>query len=283
LVDGTQVANVARSERDSDDGVAGDSVDEPPSAADPAHLDRLATLGRLMAGIVHELTQPAAFVLVAHSTALRMLAELERTLESIEDDRLVPARRLAHRLSELTSDALTGVDQLRRLIRNVRDFAQPASGSIGPVDVNEIVTSACMITRHELCRRGEITMELGCVPELQCDSVKLMQVVINLLVNAADAVAARPDGRRRVRIATRAGVEHVLIEVEDDGCGIPESVAARMFEPFFSTKRGSGSGLGLWLTAEIVRCLRGSIDYETQPGLGTRFVVRLPIERQRNQ
>jgi signal transduction histidine kinase len=259
-----------------------DSVDERSTAADPEHLDRLAKLGRLMAGIVHELNQPAAFVMIGQATTLRMLAELERVLDPIEDERIAPARQLARRVAELTAEALTGMDQLRRLIRNVRDFAQPATTIMGPVDVNEIVSSACMITRHELCSCGEVALELGCLPEIDCDPTKLTQVVINLLLNAADAVACRSDGRRRVRIVTRAFAEHVGIEIEDDGCGIPEAIGARLFEPFFSTKPGKGSGLGLWLTAEIVKSLRGSIHYESLDGQGTRFSVRLPIHHARN-
>jgi signal transduction histidine kinase len=264
------------------DGVGVDSVDERSTAADPEHLDRLAKLGRLMAGIVHELNQPAAFVMIGQATTLRMLAELERVLDPIEDERIAPARQLARRVAELTAEALTGMDQLRRLIRNVRDFAQPATTIMGPVDVNEIVSSACMITRHELCSCGEVALELGCLPEIDCDPTKLTQVVINLLLNAADAVACRSDGRRRVRIVTRAFAEHVGIEIEDDGCGIPEAIGARLFEPFFSTKPGKGSGLGLWLTAEIVKSLRGSIHYESLDGQGTRFSVRLPIHHARN-
>jgi signal transduction histidine kinase len=259
-----------------------DCAETPTSAADPSHFDRLAKLGRLTAGIVHELNQPAAFVMVGQAASLRMLAELEQALGAIDDTRLDPARRLVRRLAELTSESLGGMDQLRRLIRSVRDFGRPASGALGLVDVNEIITAACMITRHELCARGEVTMDLGCVPEIECDPLKLTQVMVNLLINAAEAIAVRPAGRGRVRIATRVRSEHVRIEVEDDGCGIPEAIGDRVFEPFFSTKPGSGSGLGLWLTAEIVKSLRGSIDYQSQPGCGTRFLVQLPLEHAGN-
>ncbi len=255
-----------------------DQIDEPPSSSELSHVDRLASLGRMTAGIVHELRQPATFVMIGQTAVLRALSDLEEALDAADTGDLARPRELARKAVRLTSEALSGMEQLHRLLCSVRDFARPGSGMLEPVDINELVTAACSFARHELCTCGEVAMDLGPLPEVRLDPLKLTQVLINLLINAADAVAARPEGRRRVRIQTRVDCDRIRIEIEDDGCGIPESIRARIFEPFFSTKRGAGSGLGLWLTADIVKGLRGSIDFESKPGIGTSFVVRLPIE-----
>lgn len=253
-----------------------DAGEAPSPGSDLAHVDRLAKLGRLTAAIIHELNQPASFVILSQATTLQLLAELERSLASIEDPAAENARSLVRELTYLGTENVAAMDQLRRLVRNVRDFARPTLGSIEPVDVNEIVAAACSITRNELCGIGQVTLDLGRVPAIRCEPLKLMQVIVNLLVNATDAVQARPEGSKRVRVATRLDGTDVAIEVEDDGCGVAPAIRERLFEPFFSTKRGRGSGLGLWLSAAIVKSFGGSIDFESEPGHGTRFVVRMP-------
>lgn len=242
-----------------------------------SHADRLAKLGRLTAGIVHELNQPAAFVMVSHAAMLRSMRELERELDALPEAHR--ARQSLVELQRLVGDSLATMEQLRRLVKNVRDFGRPSSGAPEPVDVNEIVTSACALVRHELRSCKEVSMELGCVPEIETEPLKLMQVLVNVLVNAADAVAERDGGRRRVRVATHTSGDRVCIDVEDDGCGIPEAIREHVFEPFFSTKPGRGSGLGLWLSAGIVRSLGGVLEFQSQQGVGTRFSIALPVRR----
>ena len=244
------------------------------SEAGLGHLDRLAKLGRLTAGLVHELNQPAAFVMVSHAAMLRVIRELEHDLCQPTD--ASAARLHLAELARLANESLAAMEQLRRLAQNTRDFARIGSDNATPVDVNHVVTVACAITRHELASVSEVSMRLGCVPEILCDPLKLTQVLVNLLVNASDAVLERAGPPGRIRIATRATRTSVCIDVEDDGCGIPDAIRDRVFEPFFSTKPSRGTGLGLWLSAGIVKSLGGTLAFRSEVGQGTCFSVELP-------
>jgi signal transduction histidine kinase len=224
--------------------------------------------------VLHELNQPAAFVVVSQTELLRQLAELGRELDRHPGH--ARARELTARATELVRETLHEMQRLRQLASTVRDYARPAGASAIEVDVNQLVASACAVTRHQLVACGGVSITLGPAAHVVCDPVTLTQVVVNLLLNASEAVRERSDGPQGVRVATRSDADHVEIEVEDDGIGIPAEVGARVFEPFFTTKPGRGSGLGLWVSASIVRGLSGTIRFESEPGIGTRFVVRVP-------
>jgi two-component system, NtrC family, sensor kinase len=247
----------------------------PDSQTDWEHLDRLAKLGRLVTGIVHELNQPAAYVMVAHGAMQRSIDALSRELAKLDDPALGALLPHLKTLSGHVRDSMTGMEQLREMVRTVRDFARP-SASAELVDVNQVVTAACAITRHELCACSEVLLALAAVPSVTCEPVRLTQVIVNLLLNAVQAIATRPGAARRIRIATRTESGQVLIEVEDDGCGVPEAIRSRIFEPFFSTKPDQGTGIGLWLSAAIVQGLGGEIEVESEPSRGSLFRVRLP-------
>jgi signal transduction histidine kinase len=255
-------------------------ADPEPGSAQWGHLDRLAKIGRLTAGIVHELNQPAAYVMVGQGAMLRAVEEIERELDGADGgcspERLQRVQARLRALGNLVKDSMTGMELLRAPVRSVRDFARPSSGS-ELCDVNQIVTGACAITRHELCNCKDVALELGTVPRVACDPLRLTQVLVNLLVNAVEAIAARPGAAGRIRIVTSVDRAYVSIEVEDDGCGIPPSVREHLFEPFFSTKPDHGVGIGLWLSAGIVRDLGGALELESEPGAGARFCVRLPL------
>jgi two-component system, cell cycle sensor histidine kinase and response regulator CckA len=258
-------------------GEALDGVRETPeSGVDPLHTERLAQIGRLAAGIVHELNQPATFVIVSHANLGNLLGELERELRELPGPAAARSRELAAQAARIAADATAEMQRLRQLARSVRDYARPGQGSVAGVEINELVSTACAVARHELGACVSVTRRLGARSHVTCDPVTLIQVMINLVVNAADAIAGRADGERGLRITTRDDGDHVELEVDDDGTGIAPEIADRIFEPFFTTKRDHGSGLGLWLCASIVRGLGGRIHFESEPGAGTRFVVRLP-------
>jgi two-component system NtrC family sensor kinase len=125
-------------------------------------------------------------------------------------------------------------------------------------------------------------MELGELPPVVCHGSQINQVLLNLIINAAHAIADKVGGsgsRGRITVRSRAEAEHVAIEIEDTGSGIPENIRARIFDPFFTTKQvGRGTGQGLAVARNVVvKGHGGSLDFTTEPGKGTTFIVRLPL------
>jgi signal transduction histidine kinase len=150
-------------------------------------------------------------------------------------------------------------------------------------DLNAAIESTVVVSRSEYKQVADIDLDFGTVPPVVCHIGELNQVFLNLIVNAAHAIAdkvAGTTGRGTIGIRTRADGDHVVIEVSDDGVGMPEAVRHRVFEPFFTTKDvGKGTGQGLSLSRSlIVDRHAGVLKVDSTPGAGTTFTVRLPID-----
>ena len=228
---------------------------------DLGRAERLALSGRIMAEVAHEVGTPL------HSVAGH--------LELLRQD-LPPAL-----LSETVTRRLGIIEgQLARvteIIAQLLDLTRRVPGEPAPVDLNRLVRDTAELVRPGIARAG-LTLDVACdagVPPVLGDGRQLQQVVLNLLTNAMDATSAGG----RIRVVTRAHAEAppVELEVSDTGRGIPADQHRQIFEPFYSTKGpGRGTGLGLFISAQIVREHRGRIDVESREGRGTTFRVRLP-------
>ena len=220
-------------------------------------------MGELATSLAHELNQPLAAILANAQAARRLLlaaepdiAEVRASLDDIVDD--------DKRAGEV-------IRRMRALVR--KDEFRPE-----PVDLNEVVRDVRRLLAHDAARRGvTVTLELAPgLPPVRGDAVQLQQVVLNLLVNAFDAVAGCPHERRQVVVRTR---EHlagaVELMVEDAGDGIPESHVRELFEPFFTTKQ-DGLGMGLSISRSILELHGGEISAQAAPGGGARFRCVLP-------
>jgi CheY-like chemotaxis protein/two-component sensor histidine kinase len=176
-------------------------------------------------------------------------------------------------------------DSIRRIVdiaRDLRLFASapgPQGGKRSIVDVNRTVESALSLTRGQILERAQIDPHLEEVPPVLMDDGRLGQVVVNLLVNAAQAIPRSYAGDHRIRVATRSDGHSVEIEVEDTGTGIPKEILSRIWQPFFTTKSPDvGTGLGLSISREIVERAGGTIRAQSpvHDGMGARFVISLP-------
>ena len=217
--------------------------------------EKLMTLGQIAAGIAHEINTPL--------TAVSAYAQL---LSLRSDD--TKAAESARRIQE-------GVERIHRLVRNLMSFVRPPSEDLYPVDLNEVVADALSFSRYEVTRGSTRLVEdlADDLPKVLGSKDQLVQILINLLTNARDAVA----GRGTVTVRTRHENGRVLLVVEDDGPGIAPGHIDRLFEPFFTTKPpGKGTGLGLFVAQGIASRHRGSVTLESEPGRGTRAVLSLP-------
>ncbi|MBK9265442.1 MAG: PAS domain-containing protein [Polyangiaceae bacterium] len=236
--------------------------------------DRLSTLGTLAAGVAHEINNPAAFILLGIDMLGRMLDGSDAALGAD--------------ISKDVHDLLTELrDSTRRIVDIVRDlrmFARAPGGTRRiAVDVNRTVESALTLTRGQIVERAEVVRDLADVPNVLIDEGRLGQVLVNLLVNAAQAIPRASRGEAKVFVSTRSHDGRVVeIEIRDTGVGIPPDIQQRIWDPFFTTKDpGAGTGLGLSISREIIERSGGRLYVEspvpgTDPPGGSRFIVELP-------
>jgi signal transduction histidine kinase len=219
--------------------------------------EKLATVGRLAAGIAHEVGNPLG--------AVAGYAELARARLPRDADPQV--REALERIA-------TAADRIDRIVRDLLDFARPSPLEVRPVALGSAVEAAERLASVQArFREVQVARDLPAdLPPVLGDERHLSQVVLNLLLNAGDAMK----GRGRVEVRVRRSGDQVQLSVTDTGPGIPAEDLPRVFDPFFTTKEpGQGSGLGLAICHSIVESMGGSIDAASPPGGGATFVVRL--------
>jgi len=229
-----------------------------------AHSARLVSLGRMAAGVAHEINNPLAAI-----------GELAGLMEDLIDDQFLASSQHAKLFQENVRKIQQHVDRTRGITHRMLGFARRMEPHQDTVNVNDIVNEALsFIEREASFRQVELIRQLDAdLPMIKSDRAQLQQVFLNLLNNALDAVA---EGGR-IMVTSRAVAESVMVMVEDNGSGIPEELHDRIFDPFFTTKApGEGSGLGLSICHTIMKGLGGSLSFDSAPGEGTVFRVRLP-------
>ncbi len=258
-----------------------------------AHMSRLASMGQLAAGVAHELNNPVAFIRANLETMKEGSQRASRALLQIRtmvrDDSSALAQKIDTILAEseveeylrdereMVDDNLEGTNRIASIISEFRVFSRVDCEEYARLQLKDLVKSACNMVRNEITHRAQFVRELETVPEIVGDRAKLTQVITNLLVNAAQAIEPGHVGENKITVRLREFESEVVISVEDTGSGIPDHLQQKIFEPFFTTKpRHVGTGLGLSLSAEIVRKHAGTIDMASS-SQGTRFEVRLPL------
>ncbi|WP_397378437.1 ATP-binding protein [Pseudomonas sp.] len=260
--------------------------------------EKMASLGQMVAGVAHELNTPLGYVknnvqlLRELSTPLFDLADAQAVLAdclsdpNCDDVRLdsalqaaAEARDLAspellmEDFGQLFSDTLYGLEQIAELVVGLKDFARLDRAMSEEVDLNDCIRSALVIARNGIKDKAEIVLQLAELPRIPCAPSQINQVLLNLLNNAAQAI----DGFGQILLKTWADDSAVFVSLQDSGRGMTPEVLARIFDPFFTTKPvGQGTGLGLSISYKIIQDHGGQIRAASEPGRGTRFLIRLP-------
>jgi PAS domain S-box-containing protein len=239
--------------------------------------EKMASLGLLMAGVAHEIRTPMGAVSSTQQTLANALDRLARELGEAHPQVLCDSK-IGRLLKVLTDSARVvgdGSSRVMDIVQRLRKFSCADEAKLCRVDVNAIAQDTLALVHHELKHHVAIQTCFGEGVTLMGYPARLNQVLVNLLVNAAQAVRAR--GRGKISLATRTLGEYVEITVSDDGIGIAPENLARIFACGFTTKQAQGgSGLGLSISREIVQAHGGSLEVSSQVGLGTTFTVKLP-------
>jgi signal transduction histidine kinase len=264
------------------------------------HSQRLESVGQLAAGIAHEINTPVQFIgdnirflqgaftdllqlrkacndiVIAQEDAQRTRAVA--TVHQMESD--IDVEFVVEEVPSAIQQTLDGVERVATIVRAMKAFGYTSNEEKAPVDLNEAIANTLVVATSELKYVADVETDFGELPRVWCFVGDINQVVLNLVVNAAHAITAAGSVRGTITVRTAVDGDQVMISVRDSGTGIPPEVADRVFEPFFTTKEvGKGTGQGLSLCwSLVVDRHHGSISFETEPGRGTTFVVRLPIQ-----
>jgi two-component system sensor histidine kinase HupT/HoxJ len=233
---------------------------------------KLESVGVLAAGVAHEVNNPLAFIQANLGSLQQMADAVERNLHRLPEK---DADELAD-LREVLDDSLEGITRISRIVNRLRRFSRTPEARSGPVDPNAVVVEAVRFARLDRQGGFEMTTDLEPgLPPVRGSRDGLTQVLLNLLMNAAQAVAGRPDGR--VEIETRRDGDGVRITVRDNGPGVPEPIRRHIFDPFFTTKPpDEGTGLGLAIAFDIAREHGGRLELRDEAGPGACFRLHLP-------
>lgn len=220
--------------------------------------EKLVVIGQLAAGIAHEIGNPLASI-----------SSLVQILQRKSDD-------------EFTSDQLStikeNIDRISKIVRELVDFSRPPSDQKTLIQISDVINTALGIVKYDKrVRKVKFDTELdNKLPTVDIIPDQLLQVFVNILINALDAI----NGNGQIKVKSYHDEKHVYIEIADDGCGIRQDVMDKIFDPFFTTKEvGKGTGLGLSVSYGIIKKFRGTILAESKNNKGTIFTIQLPIDQ----
>jgi PAS domain S-box-containing protein len=264
---------------------------------------KLEAVGQLAAGIAHEINTPAQFVgdsiqflSTAFADILPLTTIYRKAIAEIVDDpryaHLAQEVQVAEEAADLAyveenapaagDRARDGIARIAAIVGAMKEFAHPDQREKAPADLNRALRTTLVIARNEYKYVANVETDLGDIPAVLCHVGDMNQVFLNLLVNAAHAISDVVKGsgaKGTIRVLTRQETDRVCIEISDTGCGIPEAIGERIYDPFFTTKEvGRGSGQGLAIARSIVVDKHGgSLSHDSEVGRGTTFRILLPV------
>ncbi|MBK7260226.1 MAG: PAS domain S-box protein [Ignavibacteriae bacterium] len=259
--------------------------------------EKMASIGQLTAGIAHEINNPLAFV----SSNLNRFGEYFSDVLSVlkawdgvkaqlqQDPQFQPLLMLIAKTEEqadvefaatnfpvLMTHTSEGTERIRSIVDRLRGFSHMATESYAEADMNAALDDTINLTWNELKYKATIVKEYGEVPRISCNIGEIKQVLVNLLVNAAQALK----DKGTITLRTKEDAGNLVVQVADTGSGIPEEHLKRIFDPFFTTKPvGKGTGLGLWISATIIQKHGGNLTVDSVVGSGTTMTIALPLVR----
>jgi signal transduction histidine kinase len=251
--------------------------------------EKMSSLGRLVAGVAHELNNPINFIVGNLHFLNEYVGNLLAAIDVVRQLELTPAQTTVFqsaserlRIPFIQKDLATllpamkgGVDRVIQVVQGLRTFSHSGTGKRAFADVNREIESVLAMLDQRARGRCTLSLKAGDLPPMYCNVGQIGQVVANLVVNAIDAI----DEHGMVTVRTKAYDAMIEIVVEDNGCGIAPEIVDKVFEPFFTTKEvGQGTGLGLAISYGIVQAHGGTLEVESALGRGSAFRITLPVD-----
>ena len=256
--------------------------------------EKMASIGQLAAGVAHEINNPVGYIYSNIGTLRRYVADLFRVLEAYEQAETgltdpqalqaiqtlkqeVDLNYLKDDIQALVEESQEGVTRVKQIVQDLKDFSHVDEAEWQWADLHKGLDSTLNIVNNELKYKAEVVRDYAELPPIECIASQLNQVFMNLLVNAAHAI--EDHGAITVRTGAQ-DADWVWVAIADTGRGIPPDNLKHIFDPFFTTKPvGTGTGLGLSLSYGIVQKHGGHIEVDSEPGRGTTFTIRLPVQQ----
>ncbi|MEK7408897.1 MAG: ATP-binding protein [Acidobacteriota bacterium] len=239
---------------------------------------KLAALGRLIAGIAHEMTTPIGSLRSNNAVALRSLDTLDNVLAVCPAPEIGKAREIVEVLRSLAGVDKIACERIVSVIPGLKAFARVEEAELRRADLNEIVRASVALIQCNCRHRIVVETDLGELPEVECYPQSLHRVFLNVLINACQAI----EGQGKITVRSRREGDWVRVSISDTGRGIAPEQASKIFSLGFTTKPvGVGTGLGLAMSKESVERHGGAIDFESTPGVGTTFHIRIPVTQRR--
>lgn len=253
--------------------------------------ERLSTIGQLAAGIAHEINNPIGFVSSNTNLVVRYIADIEADLDRLaqncaEEETgiavLLHARWLNEAkitdhltdLAELTSESLEGLARVQATIGDLKNYARGDDAVFESCDINTTLQASLNLLRNEIKYKAELITHFANIPPIDCIVSQIGQVFVNIIANACQAI----EGFGTLTVSTKVDDDGVEVSIADTGIGMNDTQMAKAFEPFYTTKpKGTGTGIGLSISADIVQRHHGKISVSSEVGSGTTFTVWLPL------
>ncbi|MCA9675217.1 MAG: HAMP domain-containing protein [Kofleriaceae bacterium] len=230
--------------------------------------EKMASIGQLVAGIAHEINNPV-------NAIVNTVGPLEEAIGDIDSDDDARRQEAAGDIREMVRVVQRGAQRTKAIVQALHNYSRTDDENLVDFDLNRSLDDSLELLRHLLKQHVTVQRRYGEVGRIRGHAGQINQVFMNLLTNAAQAVASRDDAV--ITIDTAGEGDHVVVTIGDNGAGIPPDVLPRIFDPFFTTKEvGEGTGLGLSIVHELVERHGGTIDVHSDLGVGTTFTVQLP-------
>ncbi len=257
------------------------------------HQEKLATIGQLAAGVAHEINNPTGFVKSNLNSLTSYLSKLQTAIESYESlivsmaegdrpavTRIEDIRRecdVAYILEDahpLLNESIEGLDRIQKIVEMLKNFSRPDKNEDEKFSINECIQNTLHLVHNEIKYKADVKLHMEHLPEVTGKPGAISQVILNLLVNAADAI----EGFGNIEVNSCIKNDEIKVTVKDNGQGIPQNHITRIFDPFFTTKDvGKGTGLGLAVSRSIVKNHGGRLSVDSKEGEGSSICIHLPM------